>query len=607
MPSADVAGLANVHDVLSYMGRGWGSGVNMASSRMTSFRRAFSLAVPSSYRPLQLAHRHFPVFQLKSLSPPPFLRDIVGVQARFLIGPAGAGKTFLCLEEIRHALLADPSGPPLLLLAPKQATFQLERQLLAGPALSGYTRLRILSFERLAEFVLEQLHEPVAPLLSAEGRAMVLHALLARRRKDLQIFHASAALAGFARQLSLELRELQHRRLSPEKLRALADEPELGESLRRKLHDLALLLGDYLAWLRQHQLQDADCLLDLAAAALQRSPPAPFAAALWLDGFAELTPQELDLLAALAPRCQRVTLAFCLDGAPPDSESSWLSIWTSIARTFRQCRARLSALPGARIALEVLPRRRDLGRFIDSPVLRHMEEKWAAPAAFSDGAAVNLNDSLRAALCANPGAEAVLAAREIVRFARAGGRYREAAVLLRDMEGYHDALRRVFGRYEIPFFLDRRELVGQHPLAELTRSVLRATAFDWRHEDWFGALKTGLVTPDEEAVDRLENEALARGWQGRAWFAPLSPDREKSDWPERWRQKWIAPFATFRNLPSRPAGPHLARALRQLWRNLDVQKTLEDWSAAQAGSAVHATVWRQMDPLARRSGPGLRR
>ena len=56
------------------------------------------------------------------------------MQAHFLLGPAGSGKTFRCLAEIRAALAASPEGPPLVLLAPKQATFQLERQLLADGA-----------------------------------------------------------------------------------------------------------------------------------------------------------------------------------------------------------------------------------------------------------------------------------------------------------------------------------------------------------------------------------------------------------------------------------------------------------------------------------------
>ncbi len=513
------------------------------------------------------------------------------MQARFLLGPAGTGKTFLCLAEIRQALRAAPSGPPLILLAPRQATFQLERQLLADPAVQGYTRLQILSFQRLAEFVLEQSDAPIPALLSEDGRSMVLHALLGRRRKDLEIFHASAGLAGFARQLGVELRELQRRKLSPDTLRALAERPGLGESLRRKLRDLSLLLTDYLAWLRDHKLQDADCLLDLAADALKRSSTLLLADGLWLDGFAEMTPQELDLLAAVAPRCKELTLAFCLENIPGQTASSWLSIWAGIEKTFRQCWDRLSAVPGARLTTEILSRHPG-GRFKDSPALAHLEAAWTQPSGFGGVAA---GDALRAVACATPASEAVLAAQEILRFVRSGGRYREIAVLLRVLDVHQDSLRRVFSRYEMPFFMDRRERVTQHPAAELTRSVLRAAAFGWRHDDWFGALKTGLVAPHEEEIDRLENEALARGWSGDVWFAPLPPDNLNSDWAERLRRKWIAPFAKFRRLV-RPNGRQLAEATRQLWSDLKVETTLENWSAAEGkGGAVHATVWGQLN------------
>jgi len=527
------------------------------------------------------------------LYPFPFLRNKEGVQARFLLGPAGTGKTFLCLKEIRQALLADPHGPPLILLAPKQATFQLERQLLADPALPGYTRLHILSFERLAAFILNRLHQPPPPMLSEDGRTMVLHALLTRRRKDLQIFHASAGLAGFARQLSVELRELQRHQLSPETLLDLASRPGLAGPLRRKLRDLSLLLGDYLQWLRKNNLQDADCLLDLAANALQQAPTeCPFISGLWLDGFAEMTPQELTLLADLAPSCEKLTLAFCLDRERTETETSRLSIWSGVARTWRQCWARFSALTGVQLSMDILPRKSAKGRFADSPVLRHLEENWSEPKDYS----ADVSQSLRVAVCDTAAAEAVLAAREILAFVRVGGRFREAAVLLRRMEGYHDDLRRVFDRYEIPFFLDRRQPVAHHPLAELTRSSMRAAARGWPHDDWFGALKSGLVTTDDAAVDRLENAALERGWKGEMWFAPFRLDGDKLLWAERLRASWIPPFARFRQaltpggLPS-INGAQLAAALRDLWRDLGVEEKLDAWS----DTAVHATVWQQMN------------
>jgi ATP-dependent helicase/nuclease subunit B len=529
------------------------------------------------------------------------LRDKVGVQARFLLGAAGTGKTFLCLKEIREALQGDPSGPPLVLLAPKQATFQLERQLLAEAEPAGYTRLQILSFERLAKFLLDDAGAPPPPMLSEEGRQMVLQGLLARRRGELRIFHASTGLAGFARQLSVELREWQRRQVSVERLRQLASGPELGESLRRKLHDLALLLGDYQEWLRRHELQDVDCLLDLAAESVKSGSSRLMLGGLWMDGFAEMTPQELDLLAALARRCGKMTLAFCLEDVPARGESSWLSIWSGITQTFLQCRSRLvGALGAENVTVEVLRRGGNAGRFAESAVLRELEEKWTRPEDALAGSAPGLKESLRVAWCANPAAEAVLAAQEILRFVRGGGRFREAAVLVRRMEGYHDHVRRALTRYGIPFFLDRREGVAQHPAAELTRSALRAAAYDWRNEDWFGALKTGLVTADEEAIDRLENEALARGWKGEAWFQPLPPDENNSDWAERWRRKWIGPFLKFRKLLSsvkyRPSGSHLAEAVGGLWADLGVGETLRDWSEGEgAGSAVHATLWQQIN------------
>jgi ATP-dependent helicase/nuclease subunit B len=138
------------------------------------------------------------------------------VHTRFILGPAGSGKTFRCLAEIRAALAGAPDGPPLLFLAPKQTTYQLERQLLADAALPGYARLHIFSFERLAFFICHELQKSPPRMLDEEGRLMVLRGLLARKRDELKLFRASARLTGFAQHLSLALRELQRQPLTPE-------------------------------------------------------------------------------------------------------------------------------------------------------------------------------------------------------------------------------------------------------------------------------------------------------------------------------------------------------------------------------------------------------
>ena len=585
------------------------------------------------------------------------MREKNSVQVRFLLGPAGSGKTFRCLAEIRAELLRAPDGPPLIMLAPKQATFQLERQLLAGTSLPGYTRLQIISFERLAQFMLETLRVALPSSLSEEGRVMVLRALLMERAGELKRFDKSARRPGFAQQLSGLLAELQSHQLSAPKLIALSQRPDLSAELQAKLHDLGVLQQAYATWLLEHELQDVNLLLDAATDALRASPeskvrspesrgpagsPPFFISCLWLDGFAEMTPQELDLLAAVLPFCEQATLAFCLDSADVQ-ENSWLSIWSLVGKSYQQCRQRIENLSGCAVTVETLTRSLEKNRFAGSPILRQLEEFWTSPLSLTPGfslvtadlkqpavstafpsereaaeAAGGLRDyptglkpganenktvreSLRLVTCANPDAEAALAAREVLKFVRSGGRFRDAAVLVRHFDGYQKPLERAFRRYDIPFFLDRREGVAHHPVAELTRSALRTVAFDWQHEDWFAALKAGFSPGMETEIDRLENEALARGWRGAKWRKPLSlaGDDALADIVERLREKLLPPFdqlaTRLESWGKRPTGAQLAEAVRKFWAATKIEERLEAWTTDAVPSSVHLTVWEQMN------------
>ena len=551
------------------------------------------------------------------------LREKSGVQIRFLLGPAGSGKTFRCLAEISAALQKNaqglsgvpecPAGEPLILLAPKQATFQLERQLLAAGGLCGYTRLHIFSFDRLARFILEERLVRPPDHLDEQGRVMVLRALVMQQEDRLRLFRPSVRRPGFAQQLGRLLGELQQHQFTPARLRSLAARFPERRELQDKLHDLALLLAAYLDWLDRHGLQDAESLLNVALEVLHSELRTPHSAVriggLWLDGFAEMTPQELDLLAAILPQCAGATLAFCLDTAPEAAaRHSWLSISAANAKTYQQCRQRLDRLPECEVRVELLKRDPKKNRFAESAALWQLEQNWSQPsrnlsALRSSPAAISLT------VCADPGAEAVFAAQEILRFVRGGKRFRDTAVLVRNLDNYHKPLARAFRRYAIPFFLDRRESVTHHPLSELTRSALRTIAFNWLHDDWFAALKAGFSEVSQTQIDRLENAALEFGWRGATWRKPLqiTADPELARTLERLRRRMLPPFeelaARLARRQNRPTGLQLAEALRGLWDSLQVKVTLDRWSHVEweplptpdPQSAIHSTVWDQMN------------
>jgi ATP-dependent helicase/nuclease subunit B len=514
---------------------------------------------------------------------------------------------------LRERLRVAPLGLPLLLLAPRQATYQLERQLLADPELQGFTRLRVVSPDRLALELLEQ-SNPASSSVSEEGRVVVLRALVGRHARQLRVFHATARLPGFARQLSLTLRELQRHQLRPAQLRKEAGRDGVDAALAGKLLDCAFLLEAYLDWLMEHDLRDGDTVMDDATRLLETAAPGSIClGGLWLDGFAEMTPQELGLVAALVPRCTEATLAFCLPAESAGSDTGF-GPWTVVGRTLGALVDRLKARLGVEVVLEPLAGDPAATRFAGSPVLEHLERHWADPVPLATREGMSLGPfPIRLVCCSHPEAEARLAAQEILAHVREGGRFRDVAVLVRSLDDHHAALRRVFRRYGIPFFLDRRESVAHHPLAELTRYALRVVAYGWRLEDWLGALKTGLVHPLAEEVDELENEARARGWSGGVWLAPLviPGDPARAEVLERTRRQVVPAFVELGQAlgalpgsgsPPQVTGRHLAAVLEEFWSVLDVPGQLERWAESEIRTAshdrpaqVHATVWQHLE------------
>jgi ATP-dependent helicase/nuclease subunit B len=153
-------------------------------------------------------------------------------------------------------------------------------------------------------------------------------------------------------------------------------------------------------------------------------------------------------------------------------------------------------------------------------------------------------------------------------------------------------------------------------LAELTRSAMRTLAFGWRHEDWFAALKSGLMPCQEQDVDLLENEALARGWRGNTWLKPIQvketpktdQDRERlrrlEDHLERIRREAVLPFESIilkmGEANARISGPQLAAAIRGFWDVLRIEEQLAHWKDPDDPQlygrlSVHETVWSEVN------------
>jgi len=439
---------------------------------------------------------------------------------RFIIGSAGSGKSQTCLDELTQAALAAPSGPPLILLVPEQATFQVEQALLSSGRLKGIMRAQVLSFQRLAWRVSLKVGGLALPPLSDLGKQMVLRALLERRRGELRLFHQVADKPGFIERVAGSIRELRSYQQGPESLRRQFEQLEaegLGETaLGAKLHDLSLVMAD-LQQYTENRFTDPDDYLTVLAAHLEQSRLLD-GAEVWVDGFNGFTPQELTVLAAIMRSARQVHVSLCI---PPGQlykaggHHGPGDLFHPPLTTYDQLVA-LALENGVPVDPPLLLR--EGHRFRHAPELAHVEQylfRQSAPAWTDAPAHIALVEAQ------NRREEVAAAAREILRLVREEGlRFREIAVIARNLDEYGDLTATIFAEHGIPAFIDRRRTVAHHPLVELLRAALEVVVHDWAYDPVFRYLKTDLAGVSRTEVDLLENYVNEHGIRGRAWQQP---------------------------------------------------------------------------------------
>src|SRR4051812_25740429 len=108
-------------------------------------------------------------------------------------------------------------------------------------------------------------------------------------------------------------------------------------------------------------------------------------------------------------------------------------------------------------------------------------------------------------------------ARRIRRLWRDGVRLREIAVVVRDLEIYHELIAASFREHGIEYFVDRRRQVGHHPLVQFLRAALAVAGGGWPHEAVMTVLESGLSGLPDADSNALENYVLAHRVRGVAW------------------------------------------------------------------------------------------
>ena len=439
---------------------------------------------------------------------------------RFVFGRAGAGKSYYCLNQIKKKLNNDKNNK-LIMLVPDQYTFQTEKKLLEYVGERSLLRAEVLSFKRMATRVFDKCGGRAINVIEDSGKNMLIYKLLKDKGEELQYFNRISKQQGFVGIVSKSITEFKKYNISEEILKEKELQIE-DKDLKEKVSDLASIYETFNESLHKGYI-DSEDILSILAEKLKECDLYNDAE-IWVDEFTTFTPQQLEVLKVLAKQCKNLNITLCSDGEIQFTEGE-TDIFDVIKNTENRI---LKMMQENNISYKepVNLNKENIYRFKESKELGHIEKYFFNfPFKIYKG---NCKD-IRLYKANNNYSEIEWVAQDILRLVRDKGyRYKDIAVVCREIDSYDKITSVIFNEYNIPYFLDKKREILSNPLVVLIISALEILVTNWSYESVFKYVKSGLITLETNFIDKLENYILANGIKGYKWTRDLliSQDEE---------------------------------------------------------------------------------
>ena len=494
---------------------------------------------------------------------------------RFIFGRAGTGKSRFCLEQIKKKSENNTGNNKLILIVPEQYTFDTEKKFLDIVTEKGFLRGQVLSFKRMAHRVFEECGGRTDVKISDSGRNMLIYKLLRENGDNLQYFNRMSKEQGFSSIVSKAITEFKKYNISSEIL-GIKEEEIHDEELKKKVNDLKIIYRDFNEVLHKKFI-DSDDELTLLASKLSDCNIYD-GAEVWIDEFTTFTPQQLEVIKVLTKRAKTVNITLCSDSLSGGREVDYTDIFDAIKNTEN---AILNMMKENNISyMEPIDLNKGYSyRFLNSEDLQHLEKHFFTyPFMHYKGK----DDNVRLYKANNSYEEIDTIARDILILVRDKGyRYKDIAVVCRNIDEYEKIATVIFNDYKIPFFLDKKREILDNPLVVLIISSLEILTSNWSYESMFKYLKSGLINIEEKYIDILENYVLANGIKGYKWTKDLY-DKENISEEENLvleiMEEIRYPVINLHNkLRGKRTVRDISTSLYEFLNELNVFKTLETW------------------------------
>ena len=421
---------------------------------------------------------------------------------RLVYGKSGAGKSTFIFNEIKDLIKQDKK---IYIITPEQFSFTAERELLNvvnGAALNA----EILTFNRMAYRVMNEVGGNTKTALSSCGKAMLIYNILLNEKGNLNFLGKSDENIDL---ISTQITEFKKHGVSIENLDEIMNQSD-DKYLKAKMADMRNVYSKFEETIKNRYIDENDVLTILS----EQLPKTNIFenTLIYIDEFVGFTKQEYDIISILLQQAARVSINVCTDSldesTSPDTDIFYANKLTvqKILETAQNVNAKIENP----IFMD------DIYRF-ETEELEFLEKNlYAIPYQRFTNKEVR---NIKLFLANNPYSEIENIATNIVKLVKEHGyRYRDISIITKNLDTYSNLCKVIFNKYQIPVFIDEKKDLSQNIIVKYLLAILEVFAKNWSYESVFNYIKTGFLSLSQEEIYEFENYCLKWDIKYSKWY-----------------------------------------------------------------------------------------
>lgn len=413
---------------------------------------------------------------------------------KIIYGVSGTGKSKYIFDQIKQSV-----ADKIYIITPEQFSFTAERRLLDTLEEKATLKIQVLSFERMAYRVIKDMFGTLNNI-DKSGKSMIAYDQLIKNSKDLKFLGKSLENVDT---ILTQITEFKKHNITVQKLESQIKKTK-DEYLKIKLNDMLIMyrsiedkIGD--------RFVDENNLLTILAENIEQSHLFD-GATFYIDEFAGFTKQEYEVISRLDKIAKELYITVCTDTLnvekPPEAD------------VFYDNKQTIQSLCNiSEIDKDKQINLKERYRFKNKELMHLEENLYAIPFKKYNE---KLNN-IKLYVAENQYAEIQHVATNVLKLVRDEGyRYKDIAVICKNIDTYDSLCKAIFDEYDIPVFIDNKKDITQNSFIKYVLGIFDIFAKNWSYESVFNYIKSGLIYI--ENIYELENYCLKWGIQGKKWY-----------------------------------------------------------------------------------------